>query len=91
MKKKRDPKTLRCSSGKRTGPMVRTAWCYQVARGPKKKFIVQVRGYNGLLIVGYLGPDCHRITNGNKAVPFDTASAADQAAQKCILGTRKAR
>jgi len=85
MKKKPDPKTFRCSSRNRVG------WCYKVAPGPKKKFIVQVRGYNGLLIVGHLGQDCQRTSDGHKAVPFDTAYAADQAAQKCILRARKTR
>jgi hypothetical protein len=77
------------------GPSLRARWCYTVVktRGPKDGFVVQVHT-RGLLIVGYLSPKCTRATgtgSARKAKVFETAKAANRAAQKCILLTRKPR
>lgn len=87
-----NPNDFRCP-GK--GPSLKAKWCYKIARsrGPKKGFVVQVNTRE-LLVVGYLAEGCVRITgtgSGRKAKVFASAKVADQAAQKCILISRKPR
>lgn len=87
-----DPSDFRCP-GKGAG--LRANWCYRIvkSRGRKKGFVVQVDS-RGHLIVGYLSTKCTRVTglgSERKAKVFESAKAADQAAQKCIPIGRKPR
>jgi hypothetical protein len=74
------------------GPSLKANWCYKIVKnkGPKKGFVVQVNT-RVHLIVGHMSENCQRVTgtgSERKAKVFESARAANQAVQKCILKPR---